>query len=155
MSKKQYIDTFSNIHPSDESIERIMRMTNKKNTVFFRKTVIIVSAVIFILCSFAFAVNAATDGTVAKSVSEAIETVSDKISVLVNSKQINADIADITGNINENSEKCYEVKISSDETESSFVVQYECASDLFGSGALVVNENGKIARLEMTGKAEK
>lgn len=155
MSKKQYIDAFSNIHPSDESIERIMRMTNKKNAIFFRKTVIIVSAVIFILCSFAFAVNAATDGTVAKSVSEAIETVSDKISVLVKSKQINADIADITGKINENSKKCYEVKISSDETESSFVVQYECASDLFGSGALVVNENGKIARLEVTEKAEK
>lgn len=38
MSKKQYTDTFSNIHPSDETIERIMSMTNKKHFTGFSKT---------------------------------------------------------------------------------------------------------------------
>lgn len=115
MSKKQYTETFSKLHPSDESIERIMSMTNKKYVVGVRKTLIIAAVVISILCSVGLAANAATDGAVADSVSKAFENVSKKITVMVNGEEKEADVT-VTQKTGSNGEELYEaeVKINTD-----------------------------------------
>lgn len=87
MSKKQYKEAFSNIHPSDESIERIMSMTNKKHIYAFPKAMIILAIIISLFCSVGLVANAATDGAVAETISEAAKEVSRKISASVNGKE--------------------------------------------------------------------
>lgn len=85
MSKEQYVEAFSKIYPSEESIERIIGMTEKRHFVSIRKTLVILAAVIAVVCSMALIANAATDG----AVSEAIDSViSSKMAVLVNGKEI-------------------------------------------------------------------
>lgn len=115
MSKKQYTETFSKLHPSDESIERIMSMTDKKYVSGVRKTLIIAAVVISILCSVGLAANAATDGAVADSVSEAFETVSKKITVMVNGEEKEADVT-VTKKTGPAGEEVYEAeaKINTD-----------------------------------------
>lgn len=87
MSKKQYKEAFSNIHPSDESIERIMSMTNKKHICAFPKAMIILAIIISLFCSVGLVANAATDGAVAETISDAAKEASRKITVLVNGKE--------------------------------------------------------------------
>ena len=128
MNKKQYTDTFSNIHPSDETIERIMTMTNKKNFTGFRKTLIALVAVISILCSIGLVANAATDGAVAETVSEVFETVSDKITILINGKETEADI-NISQATNADGEKYYDAEIKVNIPESDAEVKYELQLD--------------------------
>ncbi len=111
MSKKQYIDIFSNIHPSDESIERIMRMTNKKHFIDFRKTFVVLVAAISVLSSIGLVANAATDGAVAETVSKVFESVSNKVIVLINGKESEAEIK-ISEEVNSNGEKYYMVEIA-------------------------------------------
>ena len=109
MSKKQYTDTFSNIHPSDETIERIMSMTNKKHFTGFSKTLVALVAVISILCSIGLVANAATDGAVAETVSEVFEAVSNKVTILINGKETEAEI-DVSEKTNSDGEKYYEAE---------------------------------------------
>ena len=113
MSKKQYTDTFSNIHPSDETIERIMSMTNKKHFTGFNKTLVALVAVISILCSIGLVANAATDGAVAETVSEVFEAVSNKVTILINGKETEAEI-DVSEKTNSDGEKYYEAEIKVD-----------------------------------------
>lgn len=87
MSKKQYNEAFSNIHPSDESIERIMSMTNKKHFSAFPKAMIILAIIISLFCSVGLVANAATDGAVAETISNAAKEASRKVTVLVNGKE--------------------------------------------------------------------
>ncbi len=87
MSKKQYKEVFSNIHPSDESIERIMSMTNKKHICALPKAMIILAIIISLFCSVGLVANAATDGAVAETISDAAKEASRKITVLVNGKE--------------------------------------------------------------------
>lgn len=130
MSKKQYTDTFSNIHPSDETIERIMSMTDKKRFTGLSKTLVVLAAVISILCSISLVVNAATDGAVAETVSEAFKTVSNKITILINGKETETD-ADI--NISEKTsadgEKYYEAEVKVDIPDSDAEVEYKLQLD--------------------------
>lgn len=62
MNKDYYKDAFSAVYPSDEAIERILGMTEKRKRVFRHKGLIIVVAVIAALICGTFTVNAATDG---------------------------------------------------------------------------------------------
>lgn len=128
MSKKQYTDTFSNIHPSDETIERIMSMTNKKRFTGFSKTLVALVAVISILCSIGLVVNAATDGAIAETVSEVFETVSNKITILINGKETEADI-NISEKTSADGEKYYEAEIKVDIPDSDAEVEYELQLD--------------------------
>lgn len=91
MNKIKYYNAFSKVHPSDKTLERIFDMTNKKNNVAL-KTFTIVIALIAVLCSFSIAVNAATDGAIKDAVSEAVENVSKKITILVNEQETEADV---------------------------------------------------------------
>lgn len=87
MSKKQYKEAFSNIHPSDESIERIMSMTSKKHICAFPKAMIILAIIISLFCSVGLVANAATDGAVAETISDVAKEASRKVTVLVNGKE--------------------------------------------------------------------
>lgn len=129
MSKKQYTDTFSNIHPSDETIERIMSMTNKKHFTGFSKTLVALVAVISILCSIGLVANAATDGAVAETVSEVFEVVSNKVTILINGKETEAEI-DVSEKTNSDGEKYYEAEIKVDIPDA--YVEAKCELQLDG-----------------------
>ncbi len=124
MSKKQYTDTFSNIHPSDETIERIMSMTNKKHFTGFNKTLVALVAVILLLCSIGLVANAATDGAVAETVSEVFEAVSNKVTILINGKETEAEI-DVSEKTNSDGEKYYEAEIKVDIPDAYVEAKYE------------------------------
>lgn len=83
MNKTKYYETFSKVHPSAETIERIFEMTNKKYNKSIR-TLAIVMALIAVLCSFGIVAYASTDGEIKETVSNAVETIKNEISVLVN-----------------------------------------------------------------------
>ncbi len=128
MSKKQYTDTFSNIHPSDETIERIMSMTNKKHFTGISKTLVALVAVISILFSIGLVANAATDGAIAETVSEVFETVSNKITILINGKETEADI-NISEKTSADGGKYYEAEIKVDLPDSYAEVKCELQLD--------------------------
>ena len=129
MSKKQYTDTFSNIHPSYETIERIMSMTNKKHFTGFSKTLVALVAVISILCSIGLVANAATDGAVAETVSEVFEAVSNKVTILINGKETEAEI-DVSEKTNSDGEKYYEAEIKVDIPDA--YIEAKCELQLDG-----------------------
>lgn len=83
MNKIKYKEVFSKVHPSDETIERIFEMTNKKYNKSIR-TLAIVMALIAVLCSFGIVAYASTDGEIKETISNAVETVKKEITVLVN-----------------------------------------------------------------------
>lgn len=93
MNKIKYKEVFSKVHPSDETIERIFDMTNKKNYKSIR-TLAIVMALIAVLCSFGIVAYASTDGEIKETISNAVETVKKEITVLVNGESA---IAVLTG----------------------------------------------------------
>ena len=63
MNKKQYQNALSGVRPSEQSIERILSMTENKQK-HVKKGWIIALAAAFILACALFTVNAATDGAV-------------------------------------------------------------------------------------------
>lgn len=93
MNKTKYKEVFSKVHPSDETIERIFEMTNKKYNKSIR-TLAIVMALIAVLCSFGIVAYASTDGEIKETISNAVETVKKEITVLVNGESA---IAVLTG----------------------------------------------------------
>lgn len=63
MNSDNYKKAFSNIRPSDERLERIFDMTEKKKRARgFKKGLIVVIAVLSVLMCGALTANAATDG---------------------------------------------------------------------------------------------
>lgn len=78
MNKEYYKSAFSAVCPSDEAIERIFSMTEKKKRIFRHKGLIIVAAVIAALICGTFTVNAATDGALFHG-----------IRVILNGKEVN------------------------------------------------------------------
>lgn len=132
MNKIQYNDAFSKVHPSDKTLERIFDMTKKKHNVTL-KTLAIVMALIAVLCSFSIAANAATDGAIKDAVSEAAETVSRKINVLVNGEETETNI-----NITE---------ITDEKGNSSYIAGYQITSLTGDTGSIFENEIDEIDKL--------
>ena len=64
MNKERYKQAFSNIHPSDEAIERIFDMTQKKTKRIKFKVLLTAAIVIALSVCAVFSANAATDGAV-------------------------------------------------------------------------------------------
>lgn len=62
MNKQFYKQTFSGIYPSDEAIERIFDMTEKKTKRIRFKAMIVVAAIIAIFTCATLTANAVTDG---------------------------------------------------------------------------------------------
>ena len=93
MNKTKYKEVFSKVHPSDETIERIFDMTNKKIYKSIKKLAIVM-ALITVLCTFGIVAYASTDGEIKETISNAVETVKKEITVLVNGESA---IAVLTG----------------------------------------------------------
>ena len=69
MLRDNYKKAFSQINPSEETIERIFEMTEKKHIKRIHKGLIIAIAVIATLLCGAFTANAATDGALFEGIS--------------------------------------------------------------------------------------
>lgn len=74
MNKKYYTDTFSKLHPSDETVERIFDMAEKKKVRICRKTVLAIIAVLSIFVATCICANAATDGKLKEEVKNIINS---------------------------------------------------------------------------------
>lgn len=74
MNKKYYTDTFSKLHPSDETVERIFDMAEKKKVRICRKTVLAIIVVLSIFVATCICANAATDGKLKEEVKNIINS---------------------------------------------------------------------------------
>lgn len=109
MNKTNYKNTFSQIHPSDEIVERILDMTNKKQPIVFKKAFAIVLVIALIICSAGIMADATTDGEVSEKISEVADNVSKKIKVLINGKE--ADNFELVTETDENGRTHYKANI--------------------------------------------
>ena len=88
-NKEKYISSFSGVEPSDEIKERILNMASAKKRYSF-KALAVVLAVLIIVAAAMITANAATNGAIGDKVIELSKEVSEKISVVVNGKEIEA-----------------------------------------------------------------
>lgn len=89
-NKEKYIYSFSGVEPSDEVKERILSMTRLKKRYSF-KALTVAAAVVMLLTMAMVTVNAATDGAVGEKINEVSKEISEKITVLFNGEEIEAD----------------------------------------------------------------
>ncbi len=89
-NKEKYINSFSGVEPSDEVKERILSMTRLKKRYSF-KALAVAAAVVMLLTMAMVTVNAATDGAVGEKINEVSKEISEKITVLFNGEEIEAD----------------------------------------------------------------
>lgn len=88
-NKEKYINSFSGVEPSDEIKERILNMASTKKRYSF-KAFAVVLAVLIIVAAAMLTANAATDGAIGEKVIEFSKEITEKISVVVNGKEIEA-----------------------------------------------------------------
>ncbi len=88
-NKEKYISSFSGVEPSDEIKERILNMASTKKRCSF-KALAVVFAVLMMVAAAMLTANAATDGEIGEKVIELSKEISEKISVIVNGKEIEA-----------------------------------------------------------------
>lgn len=88
-NKEKYISSFSGVEPSDEIKERILNMASAKKRYSF-KALAVVFAVLIMVAAAMLTANAATDGAIGEKVIELSKEISEKISVVVNGKEIEA-----------------------------------------------------------------
>ena len=101
-NKEKYINSFSGVEPSEEVKERILSMTKLKKIYSFKALAVAV-AVVMLLTMAMVTVNAATDGAVGEKINEVSKEISEKITILFNGEEIEADckttvITDENGN---------------------------------------------------------
>lgn len=89
-NKEKYINSFSGVEPSDEVKERILSMTKLKKRCSF-KALSVAVAVFVMLAMAMLTVNAATDGAVGEKINEVSKEISEKITILFNGEEIEAD----------------------------------------------------------------
>ena len=88
-NKEKYISSFSGVEPSDEIKERILNMASTKKRYSF-KALAVVLAVLIMVAAAMLTANAATDGAIGDKVIELSKELTEKISVVVNGKEIEA-----------------------------------------------------------------
>ncbi len=89
-NKEKYINSFSGVEPSEEVKERILSMTKLKKRYSFKALAVAV-AVVMLLTMAMVTVNAATDGAVSEKINEVSKEISEKITILFNGEEIEAD----------------------------------------------------------------
>ena len=90
-NKEKYISSFSGVEPSDEIKERILNMASAKKR-YSLKALAVVLAVLIMVAAAMLTANAATDGAIGEKVIELSKEITEKISVVVNGKEIEATI---------------------------------------------------------------
>lgn len=109
MNKKLYKDTFSQIRPSDETVERILTMTERKKYIVLRKALAIILVVTLAICTVGIIADATADGEVSEKISEVAENVSKKLRVFINGKE--TDNFEFITETDENGETHYKASI--------------------------------------------
>lgn len=134
MNKTEYKEAFSKVHPSDEAVERIMDMTNRKKNKSLKRMLITALVIISLICSVGVIANAATDGAISEAVSEVVENVSKKVIVLINGEKTEQEITLVEG-VGKDGEPHYkgEISVTSPEGETESVIEFE----LDGSGTAI------------------
>ena len=89
-NKEKYINSFSGVEPSEEVKERVLSMMKLKKRYSFKALAVAV-AVVMLLTMAMVTVNAATDGAVGEKINEVSKEISEKITVLFNGEEIEAD----------------------------------------------------------------
>lgn len=138
MNKTEYKEAFSKVQPSDETLERIMNMTNRKKNKSFKRVLITALVIISLVCSIGVIANAATDGAVSEVVSEVVENVSKKVIVLINSKETEQEII-LEEGVGEDGEPYYkgEISVTSPDGDEKAYLEFEMNDDgaeIFSSG---------------------
>lgn len=126
MNSDNYKKAFSNIRPSDESLERIFDMTEKKKRARgFKKGLIVVIAVLSVLMCGALTANAATDGAIAQTISEGINS----IKLIINGKEVETDkyISNVGEYVDDNGRTVSEYEISIPDEDAK--IDYEIVKD--------------------------
>ena len=125
MSKKQYVATFSDLHPADEALERIMTMKERKKNFAWRKTLVIAAVAISVLFALGAVAYAATDGEIVNTVVETFDLVAGKVYILVNGEQTSAEL-DISEYVDENGETAFYVQagVPLSDTDAEIQIQY-------------------------------
>lgn len=90
-NKEKYINSFSGVEPSDEIKERVLNMASTKKRYSF-KALAVVFAVLIMVAAAMLTANAATDGAIGDKVIELSKEITEKISVVVNGKVIEATV---------------------------------------------------------------
>ncbi len=148
-NKEKYINSFSGVKPSEEVKERILSMTKLKKRYSF-KALAVAAAVLIILTMAMLSVNAATDGAVSEKINEVSKEFTEKITILFNGEEIEADCKTETF-VDENGNKGVistiilpGVSDSSDdeksESDDEIVVEYDKVV-FEGAGAEVIQES--------------
>lgn len=147
-NKEKYINSFSGVEPSEEVKERVLSMTKLKKRYSFKALAVAV-AVVMLLTMAMVTVNAATDGAVGEKINEVSKEISEKITVLFNGEEIEADCKTETF-VDENGNKGvistivlpYVSDSSKDEKSESddeIVVEYDKVLEDFGE--VVIQES--------------
>ena len=147
-NKEKYINSFSGVEPSEEVKERILSMMKLKKRYSFKALAVAV-AVVMLLTMAMVTVNAATDGAVGEKINEVSKEISEKITVLFNGEEVEADCKTETF-VDENGNKGVISTIilpgvsdsSGDEKPESYaeiVVEYDKALEDYG--AEVIHES--------------
>ena len=147
-NKEKYINSFSGVEPSEEVKERVLSMTKLKKRYSFKALAVAV-AVVMLLTMAMVTVNAATDGAVGEKINEVSKEISEKITILFNGEEIEADCKTETF-VDENGNKGvistivlpYVSDSSKDEKSESddeIVVEYDKVLEDFGE--VVIQES--------------
>lgn len=130
MNKTEYKEIFSQIHPSDETVERIMDMTNRKKTTSFKRVLTTALVVISLICTVGVIANAATDGAVGEAVSEVVENVSKKVIVLINGEKTEQEVIMDEG-VGEDGKPYYkgEISVTNFNGDAESVIEFEVDGD--------------------------
>lgn len=136
MLRDNYKKAFSQINPSEETIEKVFEMTEKKHFNRIRKGLIIAIALIAILLCGSLTANAATDGALFEG-----------ITLIMNGEKV--DLKDYIVNhnsyVDEDGAKVeeYEFHIDEDENGGSLIFEVKGDQDAFSYVARVTeNEDG-------------
>ena len=111
MNKKKYKDTFSQIHPSEQTVERIIDMTQRKQRIICKPVLIAVAVALTLLVMGGIVAVAKADNGIANSV----------INWVKNEKETVAKVLKDTSYINHKGETVREVEVELDDgTKTGF-----------------------------------
>ncbi|MBQ8575633.1 MAG: hypothetical protein IJ447_06295 [Clostridia bacterium] len=147
MNKKKYKDTFSQIHPSEETVERILDMTENKHKSVCKTALLAIAVIISLLVIGGVVAGAKSDNGFLNSVKDLIET----------EKTASAKVLEDKSYTNQKGETVREVEVVLDDgTKTGFKsvskgeaiegseVYYMCCAGENGYQTVGVDEDGNI-----------
>ncbi len=136
MMNKKYKNAFSLVAPSDESIERIFDMTERKRKISF-KPLLVAAIVIIASVGGLFTANAATDGEVFEAIEQS--EVVKKLVVYINGQkaELNEDQYEYHTEVGEDGKTIERIEfgVTDEYGDHGFEIAYEISDDGVGIGA--------------------